>query len=178
MNGCRVGVGRAEIVLTKPGPICGFGPGSTTRAKPPEDPDQRLFVTAVALEDASRERLVFINADLHCGGVRLWRAAVAAAGLDPSRVVLCGSHNHAGPYGTKADVTKTREFIEDLRAAIHAEFAKGTSPFVIPKTVRLPKYEHWDMYDEYLEMNAWRVLLDDWMGPFPWHATRAEEEDQ
>ncbi len=97
MNGCRVGVGRAEIVSTKPGPICGYGPGSTTRAKPPEDPDQRLFVTAVAFEDASRERLVLVNADLHCGGVRLWRAAVAAAGLDPSRVVLCGSHNHTGP---------------------------------------------------------------------------------
>jgi glyoxylase-like metal-dependent hydrolase (beta-lactamase superfamily II) len=96
--------------------------------------------------------------------------------LDFDRAIY--SHNHAGPYGTKADVTKTREFIEDLRAAINAEFAKGTSPFLIPQTVRLPKYEHWDMYDEYLEMNAWRVLLDDWMGPFPWHGPRAEEKDQ
>ena len=70
--------------------------------------------------------------------------------------------------GTKQDVTETLQFIRDLRAAIYAEFEKGTNPFIVPGIVRLPKYQDWAMYDQWLEMNAWRVLLDDWMGPFPW----------
>ena len=81
------------------------------------------------------------------------------------------SHNqNADPLqgGTKQDVAETLQFIRDLRAAIYAEFEKGTNPFMVPGVVRLPKYQDWAMYDQWLEMNAWRVLLDDWMGPFPW----------
>ena len=73
--------------------------------------------------------------------------------------------------GTKKHVTENREFIEDLRNAIHAEFKKGTNPFMVPNVVKLPKYKDWAMYDEWLAMNAWRLLLDEWMGPFPWHTS-------
>ena len=58
---------------------------------------QRLYVTALALEDPRGERVVLVNADLHSGGLHLWRAAVQASGLDASRVVLCGTHTHEGP---------------------------------------------------------------------------------
>lgn len=37
-----------------------------------------------------------------------------------------------------------------------------------PSKVRVPKYESWAMYDQWLEMNAWRLLTDYSMGPFPW----------
>ena len=74
----------------------------------------------------------------------------------------------AAPVGSKADVTANREFIEDLRAAIHAEFEKSTNPFQIPNVIQLPKYEDWAMYDEWLTMNAWRILLDEHMGSYPW----------
>jgi glyoxylase-like metal-dependent hydrolase (beta-lactamase superfamily II) len=70
--------------------------------------------------------------------------------------------------GTKKDVRENLEFIRDIRSAIYAEFKKGTNPMMVPTTVRLPKYKHWKMYDQWLAMNVWRVLLDDWMGPFPW----------
>ena len=70
--------------------------------------------------------------------------------------------------GTKQDVTDTLQYIRDLRAAVYAEFKKGTDPFMVPGIVRLPKYKDWSGYDQWLEMNAWRVMLDDWMGPFPW----------
>jgi glyoxylase-like metal-dependent hydrolase (beta-lactamase superfamily II) len=70
--------------------------------------------------------------------------------------------------GTKQDVTDTLKFISDLRKAIHAEIEKGTNPFMAPNVVRLPQYESWVMYDEWLTMNAWRIFLDDHMGPFPW----------
>ena len=61
-----------------------------------------------------------------------------------------------------------REFIQDLQGAIIAEFKKGTGFSQIPKAVKLPKYESWAMYDEWLPLNVWRVMLDMHMGPFPW----------
>ena len=79
------------------------------------------------------------------------------------------------PFGTKSDVTKMREFIEDLQAAIVAEFKRGTAFDKIPNTVKLPKYAHWAMYDEWLHLNVWRVMLDMHMGPFPWRPDHAYE---
>jgi len=79
-------------------------------------------------------------------------------------------NNNSTPLqgGTKQDVTETLQFIRDLRAAIHTEIEKGTNPFMAPNVVRVPKYESWAMYDEWLAMNAWRVFLDEHMGPYPW----------
>lgn len=79
-------------------------------------------------------------------------------------------NNNATPLlgGTKRDVTNYMEFIQDLRGAIFAEFKKGTNPMMVPSVVQLPKYKDWAMYKEWLPMNAWRILLDEWMGPFPW----------
>ena len=86
------------------------------------------------------------------------------------------SHSHAKePFGTKSDVTQTREFIEELQTAIVAEFKKGTPFLKIPSTVKLPKYEHWAMYNEWLPLNVWRVMLDMHMGPFPWRPDHAYE---
>jgi glyoxylase-like metal-dependent hydrolase (beta-lactamase superfamily II) len=86
------------------------------------------------------------------------------------------SHNNlpnALQGGTKQHVKENLQFIRDLRAAIYAEFKKGTNPMKVPDIVQLPEYEHWAMYDQWLAMNAWRVLLDDWMGPFPWRPDQA-----
>ena len=83
-----------------------------------------------------------------------------------------------GAVGTKEDVRKNREYIEDLRGAIYAEFKKGTKAFNIPNTVKLPKYENWEMYKEWLPMNAWRLLLDDHMGPFPWRPEHPYENSK
>ena len=81
------------------------------------------------------------------------------------------SHSHAkSPLGNKSDVTKTREFIQDLQMAIVGEFKKGTPFGAIPSAVKLPKYKHWAMYEQWLPLNVWRVMLDMHMGPFPWHA--------
>ena len=69
---------------------------------------------------------------------------------------------------TQKHVDEERQFIRDLRNAILAEFKKGTSFMDVPKAVRLPKYAHWVGYDEWLEMNTYRLLTDLGMGPFPW----------
>ena len=79
------------------------------------------------------------------------------------------------PLGSKRDVIQTREFIADMQAAIVAEFQKDTDFIDIPTAVRLPKYEHWAMYDEWLPLNVWRIMLEMHMGPFPWHPDHAYE---
>ena len=90
--------------------------------------------------------------------------------MDFDKAVFSHNNNSTPRQGgTKQDVTDTLQFIGDLRAAIHAEIQTGTNPFLTPDVVKLPKYETWAMYDEWLAMNAWRVLLDEHMGPFPWN---------
>ena len=87
-------------------------------------------------------------------------------------VAVC-SHNELPeeqvPSGcTKVHVEEERQFIRDLRNAILAEFKKGTPAFAVPAAVELPQYANWAHYDDWLEMNALRVMLDLWMGPYPW----------
>ncbi|NKB70190.1 MAG: MBL fold metallo-hydrolase [Candidatus Latescibacteria bacterium] len=97
--------------------------------------------------------------------------------LDFDRAVY--SHNEkSDPLqgGTKQDVADNLQFIRDLRAAIYAEFENGTNPMMVPDIVQLPQYKDWAMYDQWLAMNAWRLLLDDWMGPFPWRPDHPYQE--
>lgn len=89
--------------------------------------------------------------------------------LDFDRAVF--SHNETDTPlmgGTKEDIVLQLEFIQDLRAGFHAELQKGTNPFMIPKVLKLPKYKNWVGYEDWLEMNVWRILADEFMGPFPW----------
>jgi len=63
------------------------------------------------------------------------------------------------PAVDKANVViEQREYLEDLIAAVKAEFNKGThSPDKLRKIVKLPKYEHWRSYDQWLPMNIERI---------------------
>ena len=95
------------------------------------------------------------------------RALTEVETLDFDKAVF--SHpGDEGAVGSKEDVIATREFIQDLQNAIYAEFKKGTGFGQIPQAVKLPKYENWAMYKEWLPLNVWRVMLDMHMGPFPW----------
>ena len=69
---------------------------------------------------------------------------------------------------TMQHVAEEQAFIKDLRNAIFAEFKKGTPPFSIPSVIKLPQYAHWEHYEDWLALNAQRLLLDLWMGPYPW----------
>ncbi len=78
--------------------------------------------------------------------------------------------------GNKQDAVEQLQFIRDLRNAIYAEFKKGINPMTIPATLKLPKYENWAMYDQWLTMNTWRILMDEYMGPFPWRPDQGPRE--
>ncbi|MCZ6752812.1 MAG: MBL fold metallo-hydrolase [Acidobacteria bacterium] len=87
--------------------------------------------------------------------------------LDIDKVIFTHSAN-PDPLqgGTKQDVADTLQYLSDLRAGIDAEIEKGTPPGMVPATVRLPKYENWAMYDEWLSLNAWKIWLEGYLGPF------------
>jgi glyoxylase-like metal-dependent hydrolase (beta-lactamase superfamily II) len=90
-----------------------------------------------------------------------WERTLAEIGkLDFDRVMY--AHNAA--VGPRTSVAEQLRFLQDLRAAIFAEFKKGTRFMQIPNTVKLPQYETWDGYEEWLPMNTWRVLLEIAMG--------------
>jgi len=72
--------------------------------------------------------------------------------------------SHKRAYGPASEVTEMREYLEDLRAEIFSMMQDGVNPMIIPSTIELPKYQEWEFYDEWLEMNAWRVMLESWMG--------------
>lgn len=100
--------------------------------------------------------------------IKEWvRSLKVIESLDFDKAIF--SHSHAdAPFGSKQDSVLTREFIADLQAAVVAEFQKGTPFEAIPNKIELKKYAHWYGYEQWLHMNALRVMLDMWMGPFPW----------
>ena len=72
---------------------------------------------------------------------------------------------HKRAFGPALEVTEIREYLQDLRAEIFSMMQKeGVNPFMIPSTIELPKYQNWEFYDEWLEMNTWRVFLEPHMG--------------
>ncbi len=71
---------------------------------------------------------------------------------------------HKNPYGPASEVTEVREYLQDLKAEIFSMMEQGVNPFMIPSTIELPKYQDWEFYDEWLEMNAWRLFLEPHMG--------------
>ncbi|ARC94406.1 hypothetical protein TW78_19395 [Vibrio coralliilyticus] len=110
------------------------------------------------------ERVMFtIVPDFHIKG---WKQALREIEeMDFETAIF--SHSHAkSPIGAKQDVILERQYIEDLEAAIIAEFQKGTSFEEIPHKIKLEKYSHWYGYNDWLSMNALRLMLDMWMGPY------------
>ena len=71
---------------------------------------------------------------------------------------------HKKAYGPASEVTEIREYLQDLRVEIMSMMDQGINPMVIPSTIELTEYESFEYYDQWLEMNAWRVLLEMWMG--------------
>lgn len=55
-------------------------------------------------------------------------------------------------------VNEQRVFVEDLMAAVKTAMDSGVrSPIELQKTVKLPKYEHWRSYEDWLPMNVQRI---------------------
>jgi len=73
-------------------------------------------------------------------------------------------YSHKKAFGPAYEVTEQREFIQDLRGEISRMMEEGVYPITILSMIDLPKYQDWGAYDNWIEMNAWRVLLEYWIG--------------
>ena len=67
---------------------------------------------------------------------------------------------HNTPFGPASSVGDQLQFLQDLRAGIFAELQAGTDFLAVPEALELPQYADWDGYDEWLSLNAWRVLME------------------
>ncbi len=59
-----------------------------------------------------------------------------------------------GKVGRKEHVGRFREYMEDLRAAVREQLRKGATAEEAKRNVRLPKYESWQRYADWLPENV------------------------
>ncbi len=78
--------------------------------------------------------------------------------LDVDYVISAHGPEHQPAIDPASVVTEQREYLEDLMAAVKTAMDNGThSPDKLQKTIKLPKYEHWRSYKEWLPMNVERI---------------------
>jgi len=77
--------------------------------------------------------------------------------LDWDRLVA--GHPRQGGIGTKEDVRNLKQYMLDLKDAVREAAAQGKCFDQAMKEVRLPKYEQWGRYAEFLPMNVERLCL-------------------
>jgi len=107
--------------------------------------------------------------------LREWeRSLQEILALDFDRAVYSHNYGENRLVGRKQDVEEELQFMRDLREATMELLMQGLSIEEVAVTLRLPQYEHWAKYDEWLSLNVYRVALDIWMGPFPWIPNQTE----
>jgi glyoxylase-like metal-dependent hydrolase (beta-lactamase superfamily II) len=62
-------------------------------------------------------------------------------------------------WGTKDDVRAFKQYFTDLKDAVRVAYLAGQCPADAPQRVRLPKYEKWFQYEQFLPMNVDRMCL-------------------
>lgn len=88
---------------------------------------------------------------------------IEASGFD---YVIPGHGSEGQPAIDPASVvTQQREYLEDRMSAVAEAMQAGTrNPDQLRQLVKLPKYESWQMYDEWLPMNIERIWAYHHMG--------------
>lgn len=71
---------------------------------------------------------------------------------------------HNASSGPRSSLGIQRDFILDLQAEIKRRIGAGEPPMKVVTTIELPKYKDWFGYDMWLQMNAWRLMLEMNMG--------------
>ena len=77
--------------------------------------------------------------------------------LDWDRMVA--GHPRQGGIGSKDDVRNLKQYMIDLKEAVREPAAQGKCFDTAMKEVKLPKYESWGRYAEFLPMNVERMCL-------------------
>lgn len=75
--------------------------------------------------------------------------------LDWDRMIA--GHPAQGGIGTKEDVRALKGYMTDLKEAVRVAATQGKCPDAAMKEVKLPKYESWPRYNEFLPGNIERM---------------------
>ncbi|MFK7928533.1 MAG: neutral/alkaline non-lysosomal ceramidase N-terminal domain-containing protein [Myxococcota bacterium] len=101
--GVSVGMGRAVITPERAGASAGWSIAGPKRVEKKPEHTPHLMATALAVDRGDGEPIVLVFADLHCGGRALWRELAQRTGIPGERLIIAGTHTHAGPgftYGS------------------------------------------------------------------------------
>merc|ERR1712071_209113 len=96
--------------------------------------------------------------------------------IDFEKCVYSHSFGPDRLVGTKQDVVEELQFMRDLRAGVMELLMQGMPLEQVAADLRMPQYEDWAMYKEWLSLNVQRMGLDIWMGPFPWVPGQSSEK--
>lgn len=77
---------------------------------------------------------------------------------------LIAGHPRQGGIGGKDDVRNLKGYMVDLKDAVRVAAAQGKCFDQAMKETKLPKYESWGRYNEFLPMNVERLCLYWWNG--------------
>jgi glyoxylase-like metal-dependent hydrolase (beta-lactamase superfamily II) len=72
---------------------------------------------------------------------------------------MIAGHPRQGGIGSKEDVRNLKQYMLDLKDAVRVVAAEGKCFDQAMKEVKLPKYESWGRYNEFLPMNVERLCL-------------------
>jgi glyoxylase-like metal-dependent hydrolase (beta-lactamase superfamily II) len=72
---------------------------------------------------------------------------------------MIAGHPRQGGIGSKEDVRNLKQYMLDLKDAVRVAAAEGKCFDQAMKDVKLPKYESWGRYNEFLPMNVERLCL-------------------
>jgi len=79
-------------------------------------------------------------------------------GMDVEYVISAHGPQSQPAIDSASVIKEQRIYIEDLMAAVKEAMDAGVhSPDALRKQVKLPKYEHWQYYDQWLPMNIERI---------------------
>ncbi len=80
--------------------------------------------------------------------------------LDWDKLVVSHTReNNPKGWGDKDDIRALKGYFLDLKEAVRVAHTQGKCPDVAPKEIKLPKYETWVTYQEYLPLNIDRMCL-------------------
>ncbi len=80
--------------------------------------------------------------------------------LDWEKLVVSHTRaNNPKGWGDKDDIRALKGYFLDLKEAVRVAHSQGKCPDVATKEIKLPKYETWVTYEEYLPLNIDRLCL-------------------
>jgi len=78
----------------------------------------------------------------------------------------------------KKDMEDGLQYLKDLKAEVKSARATNPNMAAIPGSIKLPKYESWSGYKEFLALNAWKSMMEQSIGSYVWRPRKKRSDDK